>query len=186
METVSHDGDRWSNAATDRVEIVEYNPDWPAMFDAEAVQIRRALPWLSDPRLEHFGSTAIPGLAAKPIIDMILIDSDLSRWPRLVSPLEALGYIYWAENPRKDRMFFVRGMPPYGTRRSHHLHVRVAADATDEILFRDLLRKNAGAARSYEVLKRDLAQACPTDRDLYTARKAEFITGILSHAKLLS
>jgi GrpB-like predicted nucleotidyltransferase (UPF0157 family) len=108
----------------DDVRIVPYDPAWPALFRIEATRLRAAL----DPDLglgiEHFGSTAVPGLAAKPIIDILIAVASLARAKAtMVEPVQALGYVYWAENPKPDRMFFVKGMPPYGERRTHHVHI---------------------------------------------------------------
>ncbi len=114
---VTHDGKRWSNADQDRVDPVAYDPSWPAQYEAEAREIRAALGGLSDFELVHFGSTAIPGLAAKPIIDIMLVSANRSGWPALIEPVKGLGYVFWAENPRRDRLFFVKGMPPFGTGR---------------------------------------------------------------------
>src|SRR5271156_3113274 len=106
----------------DPVEIVDYDPRWPTLFDDEAKRLRATL----DPSLilglEHFGSTAIPGLSAKPIIDILIAVRSLADARRFyVEPLRGLDYIYWAENPKTDRMFFVKGMPPFGARRTHHI-----------------------------------------------------------------
>ena len=78
MTTVWHDGHRWRNAAEHRVELVDHDPRWPAMFEEEAARLRTALAGLDlGPfRLEHFGSTAIPGIAAKPIIDIMLVSAN--------------------------------------------------------------------------------------------------------------
>ena len=90
--------------------------------------------------------------------------------------------MYWADNPRRDRMFFVKGMPPFGTGRTHHVHVRTREDAREVLAFRDHLRDDRAAAREYERLKRQLEAAHPTDRDAYTAGKARFVAEILARA----
>jgi GrpB-like predicted nucleotidyltransferase (UPF0157 family) len=104
----------------DEVEIVDYDARWPAMFTEEAGLLCAVL----DPSLlvgvEHFGSTAIPGLAAKPIIDILVaVRSLAAARTKIVEPLQRIGYVFWAENPKTDRMFFVKGMPPYGEHRTH-------------------------------------------------------------------
>lgn len=121
MPDVTHDGRRWSNADDDRVDLVSYDPRWPSLFEAEAGRIRAALSGMLDFALEHFGSTAIPGLPAKPIIDIMVIADAPSSWAGLVEPIQNIGYVFWADNPRRDRMFFVKGMPPFGERRTHHV-----------------------------------------------------------------
>ena len=180
---VTHDGQRWSNAAEDTIEIVEADPSWPGQFVTEAGTIQRVLHPLQ-PRIEHFGSTAVPNLPAKPIIDILLMLADGSVWPGLVAPLARLGYVYWSENPRSDRMFFVKGMPPYGRRRTHHLHVRTPTDLA-ELMFRDWLREHPADAARYGTLKRELAGRFKTDREAYTAAKGEFIEQVLAKAETL-
>ena len=178
---LNFDGQQWSNAADDAVQLVEPDPSWPAQFAAEARAIAAALRPL-EPRLEHFGSTAVPDLPAKPIIDLLIILDDLPAWPQLIAPLAGLGYVYWAGNPRPDRMFFVKGMPPYGPRRSHHAHVRISADTTAELAFRDWLRAHPAEATQYAKLKRELVERFGSDREAYTAAKSGFIQEILAKA----
>ena len=170
----------WSNAAEDRVVVEPYNPNWPAAFQAEATAIRAILPPEVSARIEHFGSTAVPGLAAKPIIDILLINPDRAQWPLLINPLASLEYVYWADNPNRERLFFVKGMPPFGQGRSHHVHVRTPDDAQAALLFRDYLRAHPEIANRYETLKRSLAAAHTTDREGYTAAKGEFVRAVLS------
>jgi GrpB-like predicted nucleotidyltransferase (UPF0157 family) len=181
VTSVSHDGSRFSNAEEDRVELVDYDPRWLEMFEEEAGRLRAALAGvdLGSWRLEHFGSTAIPGIAAKPIIDIMLISADPSRWPGLVSPLERIGYVFWTENPRRDRMFFVKGMPPFGPRRTHHVHVRTPDDANPALAFCEYLRRHPDEATRYARLKRDLAARHPTDRAAYTAGKDDFVAEMM-------
>jgi GrpB-like predicted nucleotidyltransferase (UPF0157 family) len=184
LPDVTHDGHRWSNADQDRVDLVEYDAQWPTLFAVEASRIHSALGGLTEFTLEHFGSTAIPGLAAKPIIDIMMIVADESQWPRLVEPLKSLGYVFWADNPRHDRMFFVKGMPPFGERRTHHLHVRTPSHARASILFRDYLRRNPEERLQYASLKRELAARFPVDRDAYTEGKKQFVDKIVGKAEL--
>ncbi len=105
-------GGTWSNAAEDRIDLVDPDPSWLRQFEAEAAALLAVLPPVQGFRVEHFGSTAVPGIRAKPVIDILVIHPEPRHWPRLVDPVASLGYIYWAENPRTDRMFFVKGMPP--------------------------------------------------------------------------
>lgn len=182
MKEIAFSGNRWSNAEADIIEICAYNPQWSDFFKKEATKVRAVLSQNIETRLEHFGSTAIPGLAAKPIIDIMLINDDTSVWPSLVKPLQSLGYVYWVDNPRTDRMFFVKGMPPFGKKRSHHLHVRRSNDAQRELLFRDYLIHNPDVAVQYENLKKNLAIRYRCDREAYTESKNEFIQNVLSEA----
>ncbi len=103
----------------DEVEIVNYDPRWPALFDEEAKRLRATLDPSLIMGLEHFGSTAVPDLSAKPIIDILIAVRSLAdAQATFVEALRNLDYVYWADNPKKDRMFFVKGMPPFGSRRS--------------------------------------------------------------------
>jgi GrpB-like predicted nucleotidyltransferase (UPF0157 family) len=149
---VTHDGRTWSNADRDRVELVDYDPRWPALFEAEAGRIRAALSSILAFTLEHFGSTAIPGLAAKPIIDIMLIAPGQARWTHLVDPIQSLGYVFWAENPyvhrqrivdfkttsRLPAVFTVRGFADAGGvmvyRANYSTLFRRAATYVDKIL----------------------------------------------------
>jgi GrpB-like predicted nucleotidyltransferase (UPF0157 family) len=181
---VTHDGRRWSNAEEDRVDLVDYDPRWPSLFDEEAARLRAALTGLDlgPLRLEHFGSTAIPGIAAKPIIDIMLVSAEPSRWPDLIEPIKSLDYVYWTDDPRRDRMFFVKGMPPFGPRRTHHIHVHTPDDARPALVFRDYLLRHPAAIARYARLKRELQALHPTDREAYTAGKSELVAEIVREA----
>ena len=168
--------------AQDAVELVDPDPSWAQQFEAEAAALRAAIGAVDGLRLEHFGSTAIPGIRAKPIIDILLVHPQPAAWKGLVEPIASLGYVHWADNPRKDRMFFVKGMPPFGPRRTHHVHVLVPADAAAEIRFRNRLRGDPRLARRYERLKEELARRHPNDREAYTDGKAEFVAQVLAAA----
>ena len=166
-------------APIDGIEIVPSDPRWPEAFATEAARIRAALAAHGELAIEHIGSTAVAGLDAKPVIDMILIEADMARWPRWVAPLQALGYVLWVDNPRRDRLFFVKGMPPFGTGRTHHLHVRTPADSQRERLFRNWLRAHPEDATRYAALKRELAALHADDREAYTEGKTAFIEALL-------
>jgi len=166
-------------AGGDSIELVEPDPTWATQYESEANVLRSVLPVVDGMRLEHFGSTAVPGLSAKPIIDILVIHPQPTMWAALVEPLTSVGYAYWSENPRRDRMFFVKGMPPFGVRRTHHVHVRLAQDAITELAFRDLLRADPTLVRRYEIVKEDLAARFPNDRDAYTEGKTEFVANAL-------
>jgi GrpB-like predicted nucleotidyltransferase (UPF0157 family) len=168
----------------DAVEIVNYDPRWPALFDEEAQRLRAIL----DPSLilglEHFGSTAIPGLSAKPIIDILIAVRSLAdAQGALVEALRNLDYVYWADNPKKDRMFFVKGMPPFGSRRSHHVHVtEVHGQMWQRLAFRDYLRTHPEEAQTYQRLKKRLAAEHRADREAYTDAKSAYIESVMRKA----
>jgi GrpB-like predicted nucleotidyltransferase (UPF0157 family) len=94
--------------------------------------------------------------------------------------MASLGYVYWAENPKTDRMFFVKGMPPHGERRTHHVHITQPNGEMwlRRLAFRDHMRANSDEARRYEALKRDLAARYPDDREFYTRAKTDYVEAI--------
>ncbi|HVC61335.1 MAG TPA: GrpB family protein [Acetobacteraceae bacterium] len=165
----------------DDVELVAYDPDWPRLFDVEAERLRAVL----DPALllgiEHFGSTAVPGMIAKPVIDILVAVHSLAQAKaEAVAPIRSLGYAYWEDNPKPDRMFFVKGMPPYGARRTHHVHITEPGSEMWQrrLAFRDYLRVNPQEAERYAALKRDLARRYPSDREGYTGAKTDYVAAV--------
>lgn len=168
----------------DEVEIVNYDPRWPSLFDEEAKRLRATLDPSSIVGIEHFGSTAVPGLSAKPIIDILIAVRSLPEaQATFVRALRNLDYVYWADNPRKDRMFFVKGMPPFGSGRSHHVHVTEAhSEMWQRLAFRDYLRAHPDEAGTYERLKRRLAAEHRADREAYTDAKLTYIDGVMRKA----
>lgn len=165
----------------DEVELVPYDPRWPLLFDEEAKRLRAALDPCLIVGLEHFGSTAIPGLSAKPIIDILIAVSSLAAaQASFVEALRSLDYVYWPDNPKKDRMFFVKGMPPFGVKRSHHVHVTEPhGEMWQRLAFRDYLRAHQEEAATYERLKRRLAAKHRTDREAYTEAKSAYVEEVM-------
>jgi GrpB-like predicted nucleotidyltransferase (UPF0157 family)/uncharacterized RDD family membrane protein YckC len=178
--TLNFHGGRWSNAEEDTIEIVPYNPEWPLYFNQEKELLLSVLPHDLVIEIEHFGSTSIPGSAAKPVIDILLICSGRRQWERFIEPIKSLGYVFWTENPRKDRMFFVKGMPPYGKQRTHHVHLMDRETAKDRLLFRDYMRNHPEEMRKYEELKKSLMKQYKTDRETYTEGKRKYIKNVLN------
>lgn len=168
----------------DEVIIVEYNPNWVFLFEQETASIRTVLDGCLVTRIEHFGSTAVPGLAAKPIIDLLVGVRSLAEAKQVaVSPLDALGYAYWFNNLDPQRMFFVKGLPP-NSPRTHHIHmVEPNSLLWERLLFRDYLRKHLDEAARYAQLKCNLAQRFSSDQEAYTIRKAEYIESIMQKAR---
>lgn len=167
------------------IEITDYDPRWPGLFEVEARALRDALPEILVVSIEHIGSTAVPGLPAKPVIDILVAVRSLDEARRVaVAPLEALGYAYWAENPKPDRLFFVKGLPPKEARRAHHVHIaEPGGEVWDRIRFRDYLRSHPDEAERYARLKRDLASTHRLDREAYTAAKGDHIAGVMAKAR---
>ena len=170
----------------DEVEIVGYDPRWPDLFAAEASLLRNVLPSDAFIAIEHAGSTAIPGVAAKPIIDIFVAVPSIADAKRtLIEPIRAIGYVYWEDNPNPERMFFVNGMPPFGARRTHHVHLCEPSSEhwSRPLLFRDYLRQHPDQARAYVELKHDLAERFRDDREGYTAAKEAFVLDIAVKAR---
>lgn len=171
----------------DKIELVAYNPQGPSLFDKEAKLLRATLDTNLVLAIEHFGSTSIPGLIAKPIIDiLVLVRSIDEARAKAITLIEQLGYVFWAENPATDRMLFIKGMPPYGIQRTHHVHL---VDPTSEhwvkqLGFRDFLRAHPDEAKNYEALKKELAVQFKEDREGYTNGKTAYVEGILEKAIL--
>ena len=162
----------------DDIRIVEYDPAWPARAAEEIKRIAAALGPRAM-RIEHIGSTSVPGLAAKPILDFLVSVPELDR--AYVEPLEALGYRFtpFADSP--ERHFF--GRPPERPR-THHVHV-VAAGGEEEhrhLAFRGYLRSHPDAAREYAEAKRVAAAAHPTDIFAYMDAKAGVVERIEAQA----
>ena len=168
----------------DDIELVDYDPRWPNLFDEEAKRLRANLDPSLIVGLEHFGSTAVPALSAKPIIDILIAVPSLTQaQASFVEPLRNLDYVYWAENPKKDRMFFVKGMPPFGSRRSHHVHVTEPdGEMWQRLALRDYLRAHPEEARTYQRLKRRLAAEHQSDREAYTAAKSAYVESVMRKA----
>lgn len=159
--------------------IADYQPQWPAQFLAVAAEIRAALAGL-DTRLEHIGSTAVPGLCAKPVLDLLLGVDALDELMRHAEGLAGLGFVYRpgyeAELP--GRRYFVR--PAAAVPRVHlHAVLRGGALWRAHLQFRDRLREDAVARARYAALKRELARRHAGDKAAYTEAKAPFIQALL-------
>jgi len=184
MTELIRDGGTWSNSEADRIEISEYDPAWPAEFEAERERIRAALDSDLLMEIQHIGSTSIPGMVAKPIIDILLMVHEGAERARVIQGLQEIGYVYWEENPDPRRMFFVKGMPPFGARRTHHVHIfDDAAERKRRVAFRDYLRLHADTAQEYMELKRRLAERFSNDREAYTRGKEGFIGRICTQTR---
>lgn len=163
--------------------IAEYDPAWPIRFASESARVREACA-PAVVAVEHVGSTAVPGLAAKPVVDMMPGVRDLDEARRICVPaMQALGYTYVPEYEAvlPERLYFRDG--PLGGHRDYHVHmVETSSDFwRRHLAFRDWLRTHPEDARAYEVLKRRLA-AIHTDRNHYTDAKTEFISSIEARA----
>ena len=162
------------------IEIVSYDPAWPAMFEEEAEKLRVVLgPWLAGP-IEHIGSTAIPGVAAKPVIDIMAAVRTLDASRPAIAALAPLDYCYFPYQADRKHWF----CKPSPAVRTHHLHL-IPLDSPDwrrPIAFRNYLRAHPDVAAEYEALKRELAVRFRHDREAYTGAKSPFIDDITGKA----
>jgi len=160
------------------VELCAPDGDWPAAFLRERERISALFP-VAPLLIEHMGSTAIPGLPAKPIIDIIVLVDDLETARPAIGPLEATGYSFWADNPDTSKLFLVKGLPP-APHRTHHLHIHDDEDEVQRhLVFRDHLRANPAARDAYLALKRDLATRFRDDREAYSRGKTDFVDSLV-------
>ena len=176
------DADPWQSLGTQtgHVEIAEYSPDWPLVFEREAAAILEACrPWVTE--VHHVGSTSVPGLAAKPILDMMPIAAGPAEGLQSVPRMTALGYLYDGESGIPGRFYFDRVVDGRTVAHVHMLPVG-HPDARKHLVFRDHLRTHPDTAREYERLKRELASKYRDDRRTYTDSKADFISAIIEAA----
>jgi GrpB-like predicted nucleotidyltransferase (UPF0157 family) len=165
-------------------ELVPYDPNWPSLFEAEADRLRAALGSLAV-RIDHHGSTAVPGLAAKPVIDIQVSVGQLHPLAPYAMPLETLGYIHL---PHPDDAFCPFFHRPSRWPHTHHVHVVQAGGAEERrtLAFRDYLRQHDDAAAEYAQLKRRLLAALnPRDdqaREAYAIGKTAFVERIVTAA----
>lgn len=170
----------WPAWATERVDVQPYDPAWRQRGDQERQLLEVSLaPWLVA-RVEHVGSTAVPGLAAKPILDLQAAVADLRCAPRIASSLAPANWHYVAPDldDRPWRRFFVKVID--GHRVAHlHLMTRDNSRWDEQLAFRDGLRADRKLVESYAALKRTLAAQHAEDREAYTAAKTDFILAVL-------
>lgn len=164
----------------DTVVIFDYDPRWPLLFEAERARLEPALSAFAV-SIEHAGSTSVPGLCAKPVVDMLVTVERLEPADRYVAVLAPFGYVLRVDPANTERHAF--GKHDAQGRRiipGHNLHVVQHGGAEQQcfIRFRDYLRTHPDAAREYGELKRRLAAAYGTDRDGYTNAKTAFIVAI--------
>jgi GrpB-like predicted nucleotidyltransferase (UPF0157 family) len=163
------------------VRLEEYDPRWPELAGRELQRVGAALGPLVQ-RIEHIGSTAVPGLPAKPILDLALEVESADQLPALAIGLAGLGYRAWGEHGLPGRQFFSRGEPV-----THHVHAVVGGSPHWAVWlrFRDRLRADAADRAAYAACKRQLARAHPDDRRSYTRGKDDLVTAILARASAL-
>lgn len=156
-----------------------HNPAWKMWYEQEAEQVCRVVGRQNVLRLSHIGSTSVPGLLAKPTVDILLEISEETALEEMLAGLEHAGYLY-APQPQKPapHMMLMKGYTLQGfTPKVFHLHVRYLADQ-DELYFRDYLRAHPETAAEYAALKQRLGQRFRHDRDAYTDAKGPFVAKI--------
>ena len=167
------------------VVLAEYDPRWPERYRYERDRIMHALGKLVV-AIEHIGSTAVPGLGAKPIIDIMVAVRSLSNdLPACIEPLRRLGYEQVDRADFTDSCFFCHGAWGPSTR---HLHLTQYGSAfwNEKLLFRDYLRLHADTAAEYYSLKRSLAAQYAANRTAYTDAKTSYIRAVVGRARALA
>lgn len=166
---------------SDPILIVPYDPEWPRLFADLGGRLREALGAVAL-RIDHIGSTSLPGMAAKPVIDMQLSVASFEPLEAFKQPLEGLGFVHRASNPDLTKRYF-RESP--GDRRTH-IHVRRAGSWPEQfaLLFRGYMRTHDDDCRWYEGFKRQLAEQYGDDRQGYTNAKAPYLWEIMKKADL--
>ena len=169
-------------AIHEEVVLVPYDPWWPSLFEAERERLARLFPtqFLD---IQHFGSTAIPGMPAKPIIDLLAGVKSMAVADSLVEALLNSAYTTSAEFNASliDRRWLMRWA---NGRRTHHLHIVVlgGTEWRRRLRFRDMLRSDTELAHRYALLKKELAIQHSVDREAYTSAKSEFVLSVVGDA----
>jgi len=161
------------------VRIADYDPAWPIRFAELGGRLREALGRVAI-RIDHIGSTSVPGLAAKPVIDVQISVARLEPVQPFCGPLQGLGFVYRPDNTERTKRYF---REPPGHPRTH-IHVRRAGSFSEQfpLLFRDFLRSHNQAAAEYETVKRSLAERYRLDRHGYTDAKGPVVWQIIQQA----
>jgi len=164
------------------VVISDYSPQWPVLYEEEKVKILEVI-GQRVVEIQHIGSTAVPGLGAKPIIDIMVGVRQLADAEGCIKPLQSIGYEYVPEHEASipERRYFRKG--PVNAHR--HLHmVEVSGDFWERhLLFRDFLRTHPEVADEYLALKKGLAVKYGTERERYTDAKTSFIEQVVERAR---
>lgn len=164
--------------------VVDYDPEWSRIYEEERTRIIDLIGNCLE-EIQHVGSTSIPGLAAKPIIDILAIIPEISIVEHCVKPLERLDYAYFGENGIPDRHYFRKPSDIRFHQHTHHIHMmeRGHEQVHKMLMFRDYLRRQPEAVQAYQDLKRELATKYRGDRVAYTDAKEPFVQSILRLAE---
>lgn len=168
------------------VQLVPHNPQWYSLYEQEKALLTKTLA-NHVLGIEHIGSTAIPDISAKPILDISVGIKDIDNFliiQKSAKKLEVIGYEWRKQNSEPDHHIFAKGPEE---KRIVYLHL-IAYDGeiwTNDLLFRNYLQQNLQVRLQYERLKKKLAEQYPNERDKYTKGKRKFITSILEEAKIV-
>lgn len=159
----------------DNIILKEYDKNYPLEYEKEINALKTALP-NKKAEYYHIGSTAIPNIISKPIIDIAVGLDSFPLQQNEIEIIKNLDYIYWESNPNKNHQFFFKNLP-----RTHHLHFYPTGyqKFSDQIIFRDRLIADKELRTQYEKLKMNLSEKYKTDREKYTQEKTEFVDMVL-------
>jgi GrpB-like predicted nucleotidyltransferase (UPF0157 family) len=160
------------------VRLVPHDPRWAQAYGREAERLRQAL-GAHALEIAHIGSTAVPGLLAKPLLDIMVAITSLEQRGVVIPLLERIGYEFRPHDALPERLFFIAGAPE-ARRVNLSLAAWDSAYWRDHLAFRDILRARPEVADAYAHLKADLAARYPDDRLAYTAAKGEFVASVLA------
>ncbi|HDR3891835.1 MULTISPECIES: GrpB family protein [Bacillus] len=163
-----------------KIVVVPHENHWSEKFQMEAERLKTAMP--ETVKIHHIGSTSVPGLAAKPIIDIIMEVESIERVDRWNERFIELGYIVKGENGISGRRFFIHGTEE---KRLYHLHVfeKGNPEIVRHLAFRDYMMAHCEEAEAYATLKKELAEKYTYDGTLYTEGKNEFVRNVDEKAK---
>ena len=185
METLD---EKIARVLKEEVGVVPYDSRWPKMFEQERLNLLSCLPTDLMKRIEHFGSTAVPGLSAKPIVDILVEVTSLDETQQRITPiLIEQGYDYfwrpsWGNDTPPFYAWFIKR--DKNGNRTHHIHmVESHFEHWDRLLFRDYLIDHPDVAQEYANLKMRLCSTHENDRVTYTQDKSEFIRRVTEMAK---
>ena len=172
--------------------LSEYNPAWPEWFAEEKANLEQRIGAKSIARISHFGSTAVPGLVAKPTVDILLEVQEDADLDKLIDTLSSTDYIYLQQESAPTiatpplHLMFLKGYLPDGyAEKVYHIHVVRPGDWDEKLCFRDYLIAHPEAAAEYAALKRSLFQRYEHDHNGYTEAKTEFIKNMTKTGTVL-
>ena len=163
------------------VRLIKSDPHWARSFKREAAKLRKVFGSFALD-IQHIGSSSIPHVVAKPIIDIGVVVPSLKRVVRFETKLRTIGYIRKKNDDRPERLFFTKGPE---SRRTHYVHIGEEGERyiEDMVIFRDYLRLNPHVAKEYSTLKQRLAAQYAEDRATYTKRKKKFVRSIVRNVR---